>query len=53
MANALIFGVTGQDGYYLTELCKARGIEPIGISRKNTVYQGDVGRYEHVESFIR
>ena len=53
MASALIFGVTGQDGYYLTELCKARGIEPVGISRTSTEYQGDVGRYEHVESFIR
>jgi GDPmannose 4,6-dehydratase len=53
MANALIFGVTGQDGYYLTELCKARGIEPIGISRTSIKYQGDVGRYEQVESFIR
>ena len=53
MANALIFGAAGQDGYYLTELCKERGIEPIGISRTSIKYQGDVARYEHVESFIR
>ncbi len=53
MANALIFGAAGQDGYYLTELCKARGIEPIGVSRTSIEYQGDVGRYEQVESLIR
>lgn len=31
--NALIFGVTGQDGHYLTELCKNNGVNPVGVSR--------------------
>ena len=35
--KALIFGASGQDGYYLSELCRTKGMEVIGVSR------GDVG----------
>ena len=52
MANALIFRCSRTTGYFLTELCKARGIEPIGVSRTSIEYQGDVGRYEQVDSLI-
>lgn len=31
--RALIFGASGQDGYYLSELCKTKGMEVIGVSR--------------------
>ena len=49
--NALIFGVNGQDGYYLTELCKRNGIEPIGISRSGGL-RGDVSDLGTVGHFI-
>ena len=51
--NALIFGANGQDGYYLSELCKAKGIKPLGISRSQNWIRGDVSNYEQVEQFIK
>ena len=48
--KALIFGASGQDGYYLSELCRSKGMEVIGVSR------GDVGAsvssYFEVEKLI-
>jgi GDPmannose 4,6-dehydratase len=40
--NALIFGASGQDGYYLHNLCQAKGIETIGVSRSGNWVHGDV-----------
>lgn len=51
--NALIFGANGQDGYYLNELCKAKGIKPIGLSRSGDWMRGDVSNYEQVEQLIK
>lgn len=51
--KALIFGANGQDGYYLSELCKLKGIEPIGISRSGNWLHGDVSNYEQVEQLIK
>lgn len=51
--NALIFGANGQDGYFLNEICKNKGIEPIGISRSGNWHRGDVAEYEQVEHFIK
>jgi len=51
--NALIFGANGQDGHYLNELCKLKGIEPIGISRSGNWLHGDVSNYEQVEQLIK
>ncbi len=51
--NALIFGANGQDGHYLTELCQAQGISPIGISRTGNGIRSDVGSYADVEALIR
>ncbi len=47
--NALLFGADGQDGPYVAESCKARGIEPICIARA----EGDVSDYHAVESLVR
>ena len=30
--NAIIFGAGGQDGYYLEQICRSRGIDVIGVS---------------------
>jgi GDPmannose 4,6-dehydratase len=49
---ALIFGANGQDGYYLNQLCKTRGINPLPVSRSGILFQGDVSCYDKVEHFI-
>ncbi len=51
--NALIFGANGQDGYYVFQSCKLKGIEPIGISRSGNWIHGDVSQYTQVEQFIK
>jgi GDPmannose 4,6-dehydratase len=51
--TAIIFGISGQDGYYLSELLKKKGIKVIGVSRKNENYiQGDVSDYTFVKKII-
>jgi len=50
--KALIFGVSGQDGIYLSSLLKGKGIEVIGSSRTQGVI-GDIGNLKFVESLIR
>ena len=51
--KAVIFGANGQDGYYLNELSKVSGIEPIGVSRAGGWVHGDVASYDQVESIIK
>lgn len=41
--KALIFGASGQDGHYLAQICRANGVEPVGISRSGTGEDGVVG----------
>jgi GDPmannose 4,6-dehydratase len=49
---ALIFGISGQDGYYLTHLLKANAVKVIGISRKNTHFKGDISDFDFVDSLV-
>jgi GDPmannose 4,6-dehydratase len=51
--KALIFGANGQDGYYLHELCKLKGIDPIGIARSGNGFLGNVADYGQVEQLIK
>jgi len=51
--NVLIFGASGQDGHYLADLCKTKGLSPIGVSRTGNGQRGDVGIYEDVETLIK
>lgn len=51
--NALIFGANGQDGYYLAQLCKAKGITALGVSRSGDWMRGDVSDYEQVEELVK
>lgn len=54
MGKALIFGVSGQDGYYLTEACRSRGVEAVGVARsKGPWVRGDVSEYSVVERLVR
>lgn len=50
----MIFGISGQDGYYLKQLLINEGIEVIGVSRSNINYViGNVADYSFVEELIK
>lgn len=52
--SVLIFGINGQDGYYLAEIGKRAGLEVLGVSRsKGNWINGDVSNYQFVESLIK
>jgi GDPmannose 4,6-dehydratase len=51
--KALIFGINGQDGFYLTKLLEQNQISVIGVSRTNAELEGNVGNYDFVESIIK
>ena len=52
--NCLIFGVNGQDGYFLSELLLKRNIDVIGVSPfKDNWIKGDVADFEFVEALIK
>lgn len=54
--KVLIFGVTGQDGYYLSQLCKTAGFDVMGVSRSangNGIVQGDISDYKEVEKLVK
>ena len=53
LMKALIFGISGQDGHYLSELLRKRNIEIIGVSRSYGDLKGDVADYSFVESIIK
>ncbi len=48
--KAIIFGASGQDGYYLTKLLQEQQITVIGISRNGTGVKGDVANFQFVEA---
>jgi len=51
--TAIIFGISGQDGYYLSELLKKKNINIIGVSRNNKNYlKGDVSDYSFVKKLV-
>jgi GDPmannose 4,6-dehydratase len=52
--KSLIFGINGQDGYYLSLLLAEQGCEVKGFSRSPGYdFQGDVGDFNSVEKAIR
>lgn len=52
--KAIIFGVNGQDGFYLNNLLISNAIEVIGVSRSNGNWiVGNVADYNFVESLIK
>ena len=51
--KAVIFGINGQDGYYLNHLLNKKHIDVIGISRKGNNINGSVSDYSFVESIIK
>lgn len=53
MKKALIFGHSGQDGFYLARALIARGYEVKGISRSRGNPSGDISDYDFVAKQIR
>jgi GDPmannose 4,6-dehydratase len=52
--NIIIFGISGQDGFYLKRLCESKGFEVIGISRSAGDWvQGSVTDKELVSDLIK
>ena len=50
---AIIFGISGQDGYYLSKLLEKENVEIIGISRNNVNYlRGNVSDCSFVKEII-
>jgi GDPmannose 4,6-dehydratase len=53
MSSAVIFGATGQDGYYLTELLGKKNIHVAKVSRKSGDFIGNVSDFHFVENLIK
>jgi GDPmannose 4,6-dehydratase len=51
--KAIIFGVSGQDGQYLSQMLRGKSIEVIGVSRTNADISGDIANPEFVENVIK
>lgn len=52
--KAIIFGINGQDGYYLTNILKSNGIEVIGVDiRGDNVIIGDISDFNFVENLVK
>nr|WP_321496404.1 GDP-mannose 4,6-dehydratase [uncultured Methanolobus sp.] len=51
--KAIIFGISGQDGYYLSKLLQTKSIEVLGVSRSHGDIKGDVADYSFVEQMIK
>ena len=54
MSKAIIFGINGQDGFYLNQLLQQKKIEVTGVSRSAVAWmQGDAGNRSFVESLVK
>ena len=53
MKRALITGINGQDGSYLTELLLEKGYEVHGIVRRNSIPENQTARIQHIYSQIK
>ena len=49
----IIFGISGQDGHYLSSIFNSQGIEVIGVSRSSHPVQADIANYTQVEQLIK
>lgn len=51
--KAVIFGITGQDGHYLSKFLSGEQVEVIGISRGNKSTKGNIADLAFVESVMK
>jgi GDPmannose 4,6-dehydratase len=52
MKSAVITGITGQDGAYLTQLLLEKGYKVYGVIRRNSVCSSQSVRIEHIRDKI-
>jgi GDPmannose 4,6-dehydratase len=50
--NVVIFGIKGQDGYYLSNLFKEKGFEVIGFSKSGEEVTGDIRDFNFVKKIV-
>ena len=53
MKKALITGINGQDGSYLSELLLNKGYQVYGILKRNSVAENQTARLDHIFSQLR
>jgi len=53
MKKAIIFGANGQDGFFLMDLLREKGVEVLGVSRSGGFLNTDIGSLEEVEQLIQ
>jgi GDPmannose 4,6-dehydratase len=52
--KAIIFGINGQDGFYLSQLLIKNKVEVIGVSRSESEWtMGDIGNFAFVEALVK
>ena len=51
--NSIIFGINGQDGFYLSKLLLKNNIKVIGVSRNDADIIGSIANFELVEQLIK
>jgi GDPmannose 4,6-dehydratase len=51
--KAIIFGANGQDGYYLSNLLRDKGVEVIGVSRSGDFLRIDITDFTQVQALIQ
>ena len=50
---ALVFGASGQDGYYISELCMQKSLIPVRVSRKCSTLIDEVGDVSNLETVVK
>ena len=54
MKKAIIFGISGQDGFYLNKLLQQNYVQITGVARNNEKWvKGDVSNVHEVEHLIK
>jgi len=52
--KTIVFGINGQDGYYIKEICNQKKIDVIGVSRSSGNWiQGNISNFNFVENIIK
>ncbi|MDH5231439.1 MAG: GDP-mannose 4,6-dehydratase [Gammaproteobacteria bacterium] len=53
MKYILVFGISGQDGYYVNQIGQEKGFTVIGVSRTSLPIAGDVSSFECVSQLVK
>lgn len=53
LMKAIIFGINGQDGFYLSKLLEEKGIAVIGVSRSGNFLKTNIASFNEVAELIK